>query len=198
MKRFKCKTCGYVHYGTIPPKACIGRTSDGPCGGTAEAFEEVTEGTGAACAGAVGVAANVEGTYSYFGVEEDILTGLNNQLTWDGMEVGMYIAMARQAEREGYFEIASAYRKFAEEEAEQAGRLAELLGAVVTDSTEKNLEIRAAGETRSCAGKLGIAEAAGKLGMDEVHDALHEMAKEEQRHAACFSSLLTRYFYEAK
>ena len=110
----------------------------------------------------------------------------------------MYVAMARQADREGYPEIATAYRRFAAEEAEQAGKLAELLGAVVTDSTQKNLEIRAAGETRSCAGKMGIAEAAKELGMDEIHDALHEMAKEEQRHAACFSSLLTRYFYEAK
>lgn len=198
MRRFKCGICGYVHYGTVPPSVCIGRTSDGPCNGKAENFKEVAEGTGAACADIVGAAANAEGTYNYFGVEEDILTGLNNQLSWDGMEIGMYIAMARQAEREGYFEIASAYRRFAEEEAEQAGKLAELIGAVVTDSTKKNLEIRAAGETRSCAGKLGIAEAAKKLGMDEIHDALHEMAKEEQRHAACFSSLLTRYFYEAK
>lgn len=197
MKKFKCKNCGYVHYGSNAPEKCIGRTSNGPCNEIAAAFEEVTNGTGSPCANEVGAAADVEGIYSYFGTEQDILTGLNNQLSWDGMEIGMYIAMARQADREGYPEIATAYRRFAEEEAEQAGRLAELLGAVVTDSTRKNLEIRAAGETRSCAGKYSIAEAAKKLGLEEVHNVLIELAKEEQRHAACFSSLLTRYFYEA-
>lgn len=198
MKRFKCTNCGYVHYGTTPPAVCVGRTSAGDCKGPASGFVEVKEGTGAACANEVGVAANVAGTYKYFGVDQDIATGLNNQLAWDGMEIGMYIAMARQAEREGYSEIATAYRRFAAEEAEQAGKIAELIGAVVTNSTQKNLEIRAAGETRSCAGKQSIAEAAKELGLDEVYTVLSELAKEEQRHAACFSSLLTRYFYEAK
>ena len=109
-------------------------------------------------------------------------------------EVGMYLAMARVAEREGYPEIAEAYKRYAFEEAEHASKFAELLGECITDSTKKNLELRVAAETGACEGKLMIAKRAKELGYDAIHDTVHEMAKDEARHGAGFNGLLKRYF----
>lgn len=102
--------------------------------------------------------------------------------------------MARVAEREGYPEIAEAYKRYAYEEAEHAAKFAELLGEVVTDSTKKNLELRVAAETGACEGKFMIAKRAKELGYDAIHDTVHEMAKDEARHGAGFAGLLKRYF----
>ncbi|MDO4748356.1 MAG: ferritin family protein [Eubacteriales bacterium] len=109
-------------------------------------------------------------------------------------EVGMYLAMARVAHREGYPEIGLYWEKAAWEEAEHAAKFAELLGEVVTDSTKKNLQLRVDAETGACAGKLDLATRAKALGLDAIHDTVHEMAKDEARHGAGFKGLLARYF----
>ncbi len=124
----------------------------------------------------------------------EIMEGLHANFTGECTEVGMYLAMARVAEREGYPEIAEAYKRYAYEEAEHAAKFAELLGEVVTSSTKKNLELRAAAEAGACEGKLAIAKRAKQLGYDAIHDTVHEMAKDEARHGAGFAGLLKRYF----
>ena len=130
------------------------------------------------------------------GVVEDemVMEGLRANFAGECTEVGMYLAMARVAEREGYPEIAEAYKRYAFEEAEHASKFAELLGEVVTDSTKKNLEMRAAAEAGACKGKLDLAKRAKELGYDAIHDTVHEMAKDEARHGAGFKGLLKRYF----
>ncbi len=130
------------------------------------------------------------------GVVEDkeVMEGLRANFTGECTEVGMYLAMARVAEREGYPEVAEAFKRYAYEEAEHAAKFAELLGEVVTDSTKKNLELRAAAEAGACEGKFEIAKRAKQLGYDAIHDTVHEMAKDEARHGAGFAGLLKRYF----
>ena len=130
------------------------------------------------------------------GVVEDkeIMDGLRAHFNGECTEVGMYLAMSRVAEREGYPEIAEAYKRYAFEEAEHAAKFAELLGEVVTDSTKKNLELRAEAEFGACDGKMMIARRAKELGLDAVHDTVHEMAKDEARHGKGFDGLLKRYF----
>ena len=109
-------------------------------------------------------------------------------------EVGMYLAMSRVADRQGYPEIAEAYKRYAFEEAEHAAKFAELLGEVLTDDTKKNLEMRAAAEQGACAGKKELATLAKQLNLDAIHDTVHEMAKDEARHGRAFDGLLARYF----
>ena len=130
------------------------------------------------------------------GVVEDkeVMEGLRAHFTGECTEVGMYLAMARVAEREGYPEVAEAYKRCAYEGAELAARFGELLGGVVTDATKKILEMRAAAEAGACEGKLAIAKRAKELGYDAIHDTVHEMAKDEARHGAGFAGLLKRYF----
>ena len=125
---------------------------------------------------------------------QEVVQGLRENFMGECTEVGMYLAMARVAEREGYPEIAEAYKRYAYEEAEHASKFAELLGEVVTDSTKKNLELRVMAEGGACKGKLELAGLAKKLGYDAVHDTVHEMAKDEARHGAGFKGLLKRYF----
>ena len=126
--------------------------------------------------------------------DAEVMAGLKANFEGECTEVGMYLAMARVAEREGYPEIAEAYKRYAYEEAEHASKFAELLGEVVTDSTKKNLEMRAAAEAGACEGKLMLAKRAKELGYDAIHDTVHEMAKDEARHGAGFKGLLKRYF----
>ena len=102
--------------------------------------------------------------------------------------------MSRQAEREGYPEVAEAFKRYAFEEAEHAAKFAELLGDVLTNSTKKNLEMRADAEFGACDGKFAIAKRAKELGLDAIHDTVHEMAKDEARHGQGFDGLLKRYF----
>ena len=124
----------------------------------------------------------------------EIVDGLRANFTGECTEVGMYLAMSRVAEREGYPEIAEAYKRYALEEAEHAAKFAELLGEVVTPSTKKNLEMRVMAESGACEGKLAIAKLAKQHGYDAIHDTVHEMAKDEARHGAGFAGLLKRYF----
>jgi rubrerythrin len=108
----------------------------------------------------------------------------------------MYLAMSRQADREGYPEIAEAYKRIAFEEADHAARFAELLGEVVFADTKANLKARVQAEYGACEGKKGIATKAKQLNLDAIHDTVHEMCKDEARHGMAFAGLLKRYFGE--
>ena len=130
------------------------------------------------------------------GVDPEILEGLRMNFTGECTEVGMYLAMARVAHREGYPEIGMYYEKAAWEEAEHAAKFAELLGEVVTDSTKKNLELRVMAENGACDGKKKLAVLAKQQNLDAIHDTVHEMAKDEARHGCAFAGLLKRYFGE--
>ena len=179
MKKYVCTVCGYVHTGDKPPEKCP------QCGAPASKFKEQSVDGGWACEHVVGVAK---------GVEKDIIDDLRANFTGECTEVGMYLAMSRVAEREGYPEIAEAYKRYALEEAEHAAKFAELLGEAVTTSTKKNLEMRVEAERGACAGKLDLAKRAKERNYDAIHDTVHEMARDEARHGSGFKGLLARYF----
>ena len=179
MKKFVCTVCGYVYEGETAPEVCP------VCKAPASKFKEQSGEKTWAAEHVVGVAK---------GVPEDILADLRANFEGECSEVGMYLAMARVAEREGYPEIAEAYKRYAYEEADHASRFAELLGEVVTDSTKKNLMMRAEAECGACAGKMDLAKKAKALNLDAIHDTVHEMAKDEARHGRGFEGLLKRYF----
>ncbi|MEG2295770.1 MAG: NADH peroxidase [Oscillospiraceae bacterium] len=181
MKKFICTVCGYAHEGDHAPDSCP------HCKAPASKFTE--QGAGGTLAWAdehrIGSAA---------GVDAGIVEGLKMNFMGECTEIGMYLAMSRQADREGYPEIAEAYKRIAYEEADHAAKFAELLGDVVTSSTKKNLELRVAAEHGACEGKKQIATKAKELGLDAIHDTVHEMCKDEARHGQAFQGLLTRYF----
>ena len=179
MKKFVCTICGYVHEGDAAPEACP------ICKAKAEKFtEQAAEKTWAA-EHVVGVAK---------GVDERIIAGLRENFNGECCEVGMYLAMARVAHREGYPEIGLYWEKAAYEEAEHAAKFAELLGEVLTDSTKKNLEMRVDAENGATMGKFELAKLAKELNLDAIHDTVHEMARDEARHGKAFEGLLERYF----
>ena len=120
--------------------------------------------------------------------------GLRDNFNGECTEVGMYLAMSRQADREGYPEIAEAFKRYAFEEAEHAAKFAELLGEIVYPDTKKNVMLRAEAEHGACEGKKAIATRAKELGYDAIHDTVHEMCKDEARHGKGFEGLLKRYF----
>ena len=179
MKKFVCTVCGYVHEGDTPPEFCP------ICKAPAEKFKEQSAEKTWAAEHVVGVAQ---------GVDEEILAGLRENFQGECTEVGMYLAMARVAHREGYPEIGLYWEKAAYEEAEHAAKFAELLGEVVTDSTEKNLQMRVDAENGATAGKFELAKKAKALNLDAIHDTVHEMARDEARHGKAFEGLLKRYF----
>ena len=180
MKKWICTVCGYVYEGETPPEFCP------QCKAPASKFKEqvVGERTWAA-EHVVGVAK---------GVDPEILQGLRDNFNGECSEVGMYLAMSRVAHREGYPEIGLYWEKAAHEEAEHAAKFAELLGEVLTDSTKKNLEMRVDAENGATAGKFELAKKAKELGLDAIHDTVHEMARDEARHGKAFEGLLARYF----
>jgi len=182
-KRYVCTVCGYIHEGDAPPDKCP------QCGAPAEKFqEEKPEADGGwADQHVIGVAR---------GVDPEVLEGLRANFTGECTEVGMYLAMSRQADREGYPEIAEAYRRIAFEEAEHAAKFAELLGEVVDADTRTNLRKRVEAERGACKGKKHLATRAKQLGYDAIHDTVHEMCKDEARHGSAFQGLLKRYFGE--
>jgi rubrerythrin len=180
MKKFVCAICGYVHEGETAPASCP------QCKAPAEKFiEKSTARLNWADEHRIGVAA---------GVDPEIFEGLKMNFAGECTEVGMYLAMSRQADREGYPEVAEAYKRIAFEEAEHAAKFAELLGEVVFPSTKKNLELRVDAEYGACEGKLDLAKKAKQLNLDAIHDTVHEMCKDEARHGAAFKGLLDRYF----
>ena len=179
MAKWVCSVCGYVHEGDTPPEKCP------QCGVPAEKFNKQEGEMTWAAEHVVGVAK---------GVDEEIIEGLRANFQGECSEVGMYLAMARVAHREGYPEIGLYWEKAAYEEAEHAAKFAELLGEVVTDSTKKNLEMRVEAENGATAGKTELAKKAKELGLDAIHDTVHEMARDEARHGKAFAGLLKRYF----
>ena len=179
MKKFVCSVCGYVYEGDAAPAKCP------QCGVGPEKFVEQKGEMSWAAEHIVGVAQ---------GVDPQIIEGLRANFQGECTEVGMYLAMARVAHREGYPEIGLYWEKAAWEEAEHAAKFAELLGEVVTDSTKKNLEMRVEAENGATAGKVALAKMAKEQNLDAIHDTVHEMARDEARHGKAFKGLLERYF----
>ena len=183
MKKWKCQICGEIVESDERPERFP------LCRAPGEKFVEITEeATTWAAEHIIGVAKDAPA---------DIIEGLRANFNGECTEVGMYLAMSRQADREGYPEVAEAYKRIAFEEAEHAAKFAELLGKtidIVTDSTKENLKRRVEAECGATAGKLAIAKRAKELGYDAIHDTVHEMAKDEARHGKAFQGLLGRYF----
>ena len=179
MKKYVCTVCGYIAEGEIPAQCPV-------CKAPASAFVEKK--------GNTYVTEHVVGIGKAEGVPQEIVDGLRANFEGECSEVGMYLAMARVAHREGYPEIGLYWEKAAYEEAEHAAKFAELLGEVVTDSTKKNLEMRVAAENGATAGKFDLAKRAKAANLDAIHDTVHEMARDEARHGKAFAGLLKRYF----
>ena len=179
MKKFVCTICGYTHEGDAAPDKCP------ICKAPAEKFNEVSGEKTWAAEHVVGIAK---------GVDQRIIDGLRENFNGECCEVGMYLAMSRVAHREGYPEIGLYWEKAALEEAEHAAKFAELLGEVVCDSTKENLRVRVDAENGATAGKFELAKLAKELGLDAIHDTVHEMARDEARHGKAFEGLLARYF----
>lgn len=180
MIKWVCSVCGYTVEGPSAPDKCP------QCGAPASKFNKVESGQ------TVWAAEHVVGVAQ--GVDPAIVQGLRENYMGECTEVGMYLAMSRQADREGYPEVAEAYKRIAFEEAEHAAKFAEMLGEVVTDSTKKNLEMRVEAENGATMGKTELAKKAKALNLDAIHDTVHEMARDEARHGKAFAGLLNRYF----
>ena len=180
-KKWICTVCGYVHEGDEAPEFCP------QCKQPKSKFKEMVETTGAltfADEHVIGVAK---------GCDEEMIKDLNAHFMGECTEVGMYLAMSRQADREGYPEVAEAFKRYAWEEAEHASKFAELIGEVVWD-TKTNLMKRMNAESGACEDKMRLARMAKEENLDAVHDTVHEMAKDEARHGAGFQGLYNRYF----
>ena len=179
MTKFVCTICGYIFEGEQPPEKCP------ICNAPASKFEEKSGEFQWADEHRIGVAKDVP---------TEIIEDLRANFMGECTEVGMYLAMSRQAEREGYPEVAEAYKRIAYEEAGHAANFAELLGEVVTNSTKSNLQARVDMEYGACEGKKKLATLAKQHNLDAIHDTVHEMAKDEARHGCAFKGLLDRYF----
>ena len=177
--KWVCSVCGYVWEGEQPPERCP------QCKAPASKFIKQESEMTWASEHVVGVAQ---------GAPEDIIADLRANFNGECSEVGMYLAMSRVAYREGYPEIGEYWKTAAFEEAEHAAKFAELLGEVLTDSTEKNLKMRVDAENGATAGKTDLAKRAKALNLDAIHDTVHEMARDEARHGKAFAGLLKRYF----
>ncbi len=180
MAKYVCSICGYVYEGDAAPEKCP------QCGAPASKFTlQEDNGFSWADQHVIGVAS---------GVDQEILDGLRANFTGECTEVGMYLAMSRQADREGFPEVAETYKRIAFEEADHASRFAEMLGEVLVADTKTNLEARVAAENGACKGKKELATLAKKLNLDAIHDTVHEMCRDEARHGMAFLGLLKRYF----
>jgi rubrerythrin len=180
MAKWVCQVCGYVYEGEEPPKECP------VCHAPASKFAKQDEGEMTwASEHVIGVAASVE---------DDIKESLRAEFQGECSEVGMYLAMSRAAMREGYPEVGLYFEKVANEEAVHAAKYAEMLGEVVTDSTAQNLKVRAEAENGATAGKTKLAKLCKERNYDALHDAIHEMARDEARHGKGFAGLYKRYF----
>ena len=193
MKKYVCLICGYVYEGDAAPAVCP------VCGATADQFKEMGDAAPAAAAapekasdGRVWADEHRVGIAK--GLDAEVVDMLRSNFTGECSEVGMYLAMSRQADREGYPEVAEAYKRIAFEEAEHAAKFAELLGEVVAADTKANLAARVDAEYGATEGKLVLAKKAKELGYDAIHDTVHEMCKDEARHGKAFLGLLNRYF----
>ena len=180
MKKWRCTVCGEIVESETRPEKCP------LCKAPGDKFVEIKED------------AMTWATEHVVGIAKDapaeIIEGLRANFNGECTEVGMYLAMSRQADREGYPEVAEAYKRIAFEEAEHAAKFAELLGEVVVPCTKTNLKVRVEAEHGATAGKLELAKKAKALGYDAIHDTVHEMCKDEARHGSAFNGLLNRYF----
>ena len=179
MKKYICIICGYVHEGDTPPEVCP------ICKAPASKFEEMKDELSWADEHRVGI---IEG------IDPEIIEGLRANFMGECTEVGMYLAMGRVADREGYPEVAEAYKRIAYEEADHASKFAEILGEVVVADTKSNLSARVEAEFGACDGKKKLATLAKQNNLDAIHDTVHEMCKDEARHGRAFKGLLDRYF----
>ncbi|HBJ1647901.1 NADH peroxidase [Clostridium botulinum] len=179
MKKFVCTVCGYIHEGDTPPEICP------VCKVGADKFIEMKDDMSWADEHRIGIAS---------GIPSDLIEDLRANFTGECTEVGMYLAMSRQADREGYPEVGEAYKRIAFEEAEHAAKFAEILGEVVVPDTKANLKARVEAEFGACDGKKKLATLAKKENLDAIHDTVHEMCKDEARHGRAFKGLLDRYF----
>lgn len=178
--KFRCTVCGYIAEGDAAPEFCP------QCKAPTSKFVVVEEGVMSwAAEHVIGVAK---------GVDPRIIEGLQMNFAGECTEVGMYLAMSRAADREGYPEVAEAYKRIAFEEAEHAARFAEMLGEVVSAESKQNLKVRVDAEYGATQGKTELAKLAKELGYDAIHDTVHEMARDEARHGKAFKGLLERYF----
>ena len=179
-KKWICTVCGYVAEGPEAPEKCplcCAPKSKFKELDAEEALQFVTEHE-------LGVAK---------GCDPEMIKDLEAHFNGECTEVGMYLAMSRQADREGYPEVAEAFKRYAFEEAEHASKFAELLGDCVWD-TKTNLYKRMMAEAGANADKMRIAANAKKAGLDAIHDTVHEMAKDEARHGRGFAALYKRFF----
>ncbi len=179
MKKFVCTVCGYVYEGEAAPEVCP------VCKVGADKFVEQTGDLKWADEHRVGAGKDVD---------PRVVEGLQSNFIGECTEVGMYLAMSRQADREGFPEVAEAYKRIAIEEAEHAAKFAELIGEVVVADTKANLQARVDAEHGACQGKMDLAKLAKELNLDAIHDTVHEMCKDEARHGQAFKGLLDRYF----
>jgi len=179
MKKFVCTVCGYIHQGNTPPEICP------VCKVGPDKFKEMSGDMQWADEHRIGVAKDVD---------PEIIEGLRANFMGECTEVGMYLAMSRQADREGYPEVAEAYKRIAFEEAEHAAKFAEMLGEVVVADTKANLDARVEAEFGACDGKKQLATLAKEHNLDAIHDTVHEMCKDEARHGRAFKGLVDRYF----
>ncbi len=179
MKKFVCTVCGYIHQGVEPPDICP------ICKADKSKFNEVKDDLTWADEHIIGVAKDVD---------SEIIDDLRSNFIAECTEVGMYLAMSRQADREGFPEVGEAYKRIAFEEAEHASKFAEMLGEVVKPNTKENLKARVEAEYGACVGKKKLAALAKEKKLDAIHDTVHEMCKDEARHRRAFKGLLERYF----
>ena len=177
--KWVCQVCGYVHEGDEPPAECP------VCHAPAGKFKEQSGDIHWDSEHVIGIAKDAP---------EDIREQLKAEFMGECTEVGMYLAMSRQAIREGYPEVGAFYRQAALEEADHASRYAEMLGEVVSASTKENLTVRAEAENGATNGKTALAKKCKELNLDALHDSIHEMARDEARHGMGFYGLLKRYF----
>ena len=190
MAKFVCKVCGYVYEGDAAPAECP------VCHVGADMFEEVKGEMKLAAEHEYGIYAKTVKNNPDISDEDKkyIFDQLKANFEGECSEVGMYLCMARIAHREGYPEIGLYWEKAAYEEAEHAAKFAELLGEVVSASTEENLRVRVEAENGATAGKFDLSKRAKALDLDAIHDTVHEMARDEARHGKAFEGLLKRYF----
>jgi rubrerythrin len=178
--KYRCSVCGYVYEGDAPPDNCP------QCKAPASKFVVAIE------AEMTWAAEHVIGVAK--GVDPRVIEGLVNNFNGECSEVGMYLAMSRAADRQGYPEVAEAYKRIAYEEADHASRFAEMLGEIVSPESKANLQARVEAEYGATEGKFELAKLAKELGYDAIHDTVHEMARDEARHGKAFKGLLERYF----
>lgn len=183
MKKFVCSVCGYTYIGSSAPEICP------VCHSSTDKFVENNNDNQKKYA-----SEHILGIAKENSCPEEILKSLQAEFNGECTEVGMYLAMSRQAIKEGYPEIGEFFKNVAFDEADHAAKFAELLGNLLSTSTENNLQMRANAEYSACSCKTDIAKKAKALDLDAIHDSVHEMARDEARHGKGFEGLLTRYF----